>query len=88
MADEDEKRSSRASKLKAKKKLSGVNNNDKDDNDHESSEFQEDVLQTLDDSQPVTYTMKPDKGSYLTQVALKRECPHLSSTTTWSLTVR
>ncbi len=71
MADEDEKRSSRTSKSKAKKKLVVV---DDDDNDnHKSSEFEGDVPQTLDDSQPVTYTTKPDKGSFLTRVALKQE---------------
>ncbi len=69
MADKDEKRSSRASKSKAKKKLVVVD----DDDDWESSEFEEDVLHTLDDLQPVTYTTKLDKGSFLTRVALKQE---------------
>ncbi len=67
MTDEDEKRSSRASKSKAKKKLV----TDDDDDDHESSEFEEDVPQTLDNSQPVNYTTKPDKGSSLTRIVLK-----------------
>ncbi len=43
-ADEDEKRSSRAFKSKAKKKFFAV-----DGIDHESSEFEKDVLQTSDD---------------------------------------
>ncbi len=48
-----------------------------DDHDCERSEFEKDVPQTLDDSQPITYTTKPDKGSFLTRVALKWEL-HLS----------
>ncbi len=68
MADKDKKRSSRAAKSKGKKKLVVV-----DDDDHEGSEFEEDVPHILDDLQPVTYTMKPDKKSFLTRVALKRE---------------
>ncbi len=75
MADEDKKRSSRASKLKAKKKFVMVDDDDDDDDDddHKSSELEEDVPQILNDSQPITYTTKPDKESFLTQVALKRE---------------
>ncbi len=38
-----------------------------------SIEFEEDVRQTLDDSQPINYITKPDKGSFLTRVALKQE---------------
>ncbi len=72
-ADEDEKRSSRASKSKAKKKLFVVDNDDDDNDDCESSELEEDVPQTLDDSQPITYATKPDKRSFLTRVALKQE---------------
>ncbi len=71
--DKDEKRSSRASKQKAKKKLVVVHDDDDDDNDCESSEFEEDVPQTLDDSQPIPYTMKREKGSFLTRVTLKRD---------------
>ncbi len=72
MDDENEKRSSRVSKTKAKEKLVVVDD-DVDDNDRESSEFEEDVPQTLDDSQPVTYTTKSNKGLFLTRVILKRE---------------
>ncbi len=73
-ADEDEKRSSRASKSKVKKNLVMFDNTDDDnDEDCESSEFEEDVPQTLDALQPITYTTKPDKGSFLTQVILKWE---------------
>ncbi len=69
----DEKRSSRASKSKAKKKLFVVDNDDDNGDDPKSSKFEEEVPQTFDDLQPVTYYTKPDKGSFLTQVALKRE---------------
>ncbi len=70
-ADEDKKRSSRASKSKAMKKLVVVD--DDEDDGHKSNEFVEDVPKTLDNLQPVTYTTKPDKGSFLTRVALKWE---------------
>ncbi len=73
MADEDKNRSSRASKANAKKKLVAVDDDDVDNIDHESSEFEEDVPQTLDDSQPITYTTNSNIGSFLTRVALKRE---------------
>ncbi len=67
-ADENEKRSSRAPKSKTKKKLVAVDNDD-----CESSEFEKDVPQTLDNLQPTTYATKPNKESFLTRVALNQE---------------
>ncbi len=67
--DKDKKRSSRASKLKAKKELAVVNDAGDDTARAVSSRKMFRRLWTI----CITYTTKPDKGSFLTRVALKRE---------------